>query len=121
MTGPMTFAFCHECGRNGPNECFAGWPATFRSFPRYDESPAAPAKIVNASPETIWFARSVMTRNAWMSAIAPPAIAATRIASSNEPVRCTAQNPITAPTSIIPSTPRLRTPERSASSSPRAA
>ena len=34
--------------------------------------------------------------------------------------RSTAQKPITAPTSIIPSTPRLSTPERSASSSPSA-
>jgi ABC-type uncharacterized transport system permease subunit len=40
------------------NDCRAGWSATFRSLPRYDESPAAPAKIVSASPETIWFARS---------------------------------------------------------------
>ncbi len=90
-------------------------------MPRYDESPAAPAKIVSASPETIWFARSVTTRNAWIAAIAAPAIAATRIASVSEPVRCTAQKPITAPTSIIPSTPRLSTPERSVSSSPSAA
>ena len=108
------------------NWCVAGWSARFRSLPRYDESPAAPAKIVSASPETIWFARSVITRNAWISAIAAPATAATATAPAStagpEPgIRCTAQKPITAPTSIIPSTPRFRTPDRSASSSPSAA
>ena len=95
-------------------------------MPRYDERPAAPAKIVSASPETIWLARSVITRKAWISAIAAPASAATPIAAASESPapacsRCTAQKPITAPTSIIPSTPRLSTPERSASSSPSAA
>ena len=49
-----------------PKEWRAGWSARFRSLPRYDDSPAAPAKIVSASPETIWFARSVTTRNAWI-------------------------------------------------------
>ena len=39
----------------------------------YDESPAAPAKIVSASPDTIWFARRVITRNARISAQAAPA------------------------------------------------
>jgi hypothetical protein len=87
---------------------------------------AAPAKIVSARPDTIWFARSVTTRNAWISAIAAPANAATAIASTStsEPAPrrlWTAQNPVTAPTSIIPSTPRLSTPERSARSSPSAA
>ena len=82
--------------------------------------------VVTARPETIWFARSVMTRNAWISAIAAPASAATRTAAVSTTAespctRWTAQKPITAPTSIIPSTPRLSTPERSASSSPSAA
>ena len=58
--------------------------------------------------------------------IAAPASAATPIAAASERPpetcrRCTVQKPITAPTSIIPSTPRLRTPARSASSSPSAA
>ena len=60
-----------------------GWSARSRSLPRYDESPAAPAKIVSASPETIWFARSVITRNAWISAIAAPASAATTTAAAS--------------------------------------
>ena len=32
-----------------------------------------PAKIVMASPETIWLTRIVIVKKAWMSAIAPPA------------------------------------------------
>ena len=53
-------------------------------MPRYDERPAAPAKIVSASPETIWFARSVITRNAWIARHQrAPASAATTIASAS--------------------------------------
>ena len=104
----------------------AGASARLRSLPRYDESPTAPAKIVSARPETIWLARSVITRKAWIAAIAAPASAATTTAAASAiPVFawtcCTVQKPITAPTSIIPSTPRLSTPDRSASSSPSAA
>ncbi len=61
-----------------------------------------------------------------MSAINAPETAAATTASVSAtaevtPSRCTAQNPHAAPTSIIPWTPRLRTPARSASSSPSAA
>ena len=61
-----------------------------------------------------------------MLATAAPASAATAIAAQSAsgpgpPRRCTTKNPIAAPTSIMPSTPRLRTPERSASNSPSAA
>ena len=61
-----------------------------------------------------------------MLAIAAPASAATAIAAASAigpgpSSRCTTKKPIAAPTSIIPSTPRLSTPERSASSSPSAA
>src|SRR5690349_16102725 len=113
-TGPTTRACCHDVGNTGENDWRAGASASLRSLPRYDERPAAPAKIVSASPETIWFARSVTTRKAWINASAAPARAATTTASPRDPVRWTPQNPITAPTSIIPSTPRFRTPERSA-------
>src|SRR5882672_3748640 len=51
---------------------------------------------------------------------APPSIAAAS-ASSTLLVAMTAENPAMAPTTIMPSTPRLRTPERSATSSPVAA
>ena len=58
--------------------------------------------------------------------ITSPANAAVSTASTSATslgpgARCEAQNPMTAPTSIIPSTPRLSTPDRSASSSPSAA
>src|SRR3954449_1870076 len=71
--GPTTPAVCRLCGRNGWNECLAGESASSRSLPRYDERPAAPAKIVSARPETIWLARSVTTRNARTAAMAAPA------------------------------------------------
>jgi hypothetical protein len=91
----------------------------------YEDRPPAPAKIVSARPATIWLARRVMTRNAWISASAAPATAAIRIAiasatGAGPPMFCTDQKPITAPPSIMPSTPRFSTPERSASSSPSA-
>ena len=113
-------------GKTAWNVWFAGRSARFRSLPRYDESPPAPAKIVSASPDTIWLARSVITRNAWIAAIAaparqPPTTAASSTIAVVAWTRWTAQKPITAPTSIIPSTPRLSTPDRSVSSSPSAA
>ncbi len=85
-----------------------------------------PAKIVTARPETIWFTRMVIDNTAWMRAIAAPATMEARTASSSTSavapcVFCETKNAVTAPMSIIPSTPRLSTPERSASSSPRPA
>ena len=96
------------------------------SVPKYAERPSPPAKIVSASPDTIWLARSVTVRNAWIAAIAAPAAPAATTAASRTTAfapskRCVAQKPTAAPNSIIPSTPRLSTPDRSASSSPRAA
>ena len=109
-----------------PNWYLGGTSAIPRSFPRYDDRPRPPAKIVSASPETIWLARSETTSTAKISAITSAANAAVNTASVSATAigpgaRCIPQNPIAAPTSIIPSTPRLSTPERSASSSPRAA
>jgi hypothetical protein len=116
---------CHDFGKTSWNWCLAGERARSRSLPRYDDKPATPAKIVSARPDTIWLARNVITRNAWIAASAAPASAATPIAPSNATLvvawkRWTAQKPITAPTSIIPSTPRFSTPDRSASNSPSA-
>ena len=71
--GPMTGMSCIPEGRNAWKVFAAGWSASFRSFPRYDDRPAAPAKIVSARPDTIWLARSVMTRNAWIAAMIVPA------------------------------------------------
>ena len=41
-------------------------------MPKYADSPRPPAKIVSARPETIWLARSVTVRKAWIAAIAAP-------------------------------------------------
>ena len=41
--------------------------------------------------------------------------------SQAEPVYCATANPVTAPMTIMPSTPRLSTPDRSTTSSPNAA
>ena len=95
-------------------------------LPRYDDSPSPPQKIVSARPETIWLARSVIVRKAWISETASAENAAISTArksahAADPGACCEAQKPITAPISIIPSTPRLRTPDRSASSSPSAA
>src|SRR4029079_19569309 len=94
--------------------CLAGLSARPRSLPRYDDRTAAPAKIVTARPQTIWVALhviqrkgrvggGVITRNAWIGAIAAPASAATRTAAVSTTAespctRWTAQKPITAPT-----------------------
>ena len=109
------------------NWCFGGTSASPRSLPRYDDSPRPPAKIVSARPETIWLARSVIDeeREDQRDRRAPTNAAVSTASEQRDAAgpgaRCIAQNPITAPTSIIPSTPRLSTPERSASSSPSAA
>ncbi len=123
--GPTIGQFCIEDGNNAWNEWSAGTPERFRSLPRYDESPTPPAKIVRARPDTTWLARNVITRNAWIDAIAAPLTAAITIAAISVPatprwMRWSAQNPATAPISIIPWTPRFSTPERSVSNSPSA-
>ena len=108
---------------SGRNWWVAGRSARWTSAPKYADSPSPPAKIVSARPDTIWLARSVIVRNAWISAIAAPESAAAPTArvsttSSLPCTRCVAQYPTAAPNTIIPSTPRLSTPERSARSSP---
>jgi hypothetical protein len=40
-------------GKTAWKECEAGTSERLRSLPRYEERPAAPAKMVRASPETI--------------------------------------------------------------------
>jgi len=79
--------------------------------------------MVSARPDTIWLARKPTTRIAWIedvaSAARPPIVVASNRTIQSGPVMCcTLQKAVTAPISIIPSTPRLRTPERSARSSP---
>jgi hypothetical protein len=66
-------------------------------------------------------ATKVMVRSANNSASPMPAAMAASTPSSGEPVTNAAPKPHTAPITIMPSTPRLSTPERSETSSPRAA
>ena len=56
-----------------------------------------------------------------MSDIMTPAKMAAAMPSDSEPVRLATAKPATAPITIMPSTPRLSTPERSATSWPCAA
>src|SRR3954452_6397428 len=74
--------------------------------------------MVKASPQATWLARRVSVRKPNSSAISAPASAATARPSSGLPVDAVAMKPAAAPTSIMPSTPRLSTPARSAISSP---
>ena len=53
-----------------------------QTWPRYDDRPSIPAKMVMARPETIWLTRMVMVKKAWMSAIAAPATMEARTASN---------------------------------------
>src|SRR4051812_12474639 len=74
--------------------------------------------MVKARPHATWLARRVSVRKPNSSAISAPATAATARPSNGLPVDAVAMKPAAAPTSIIPSTPRLSTPARSAISSP---
>src|SRR5262249_36572460 len=89
--GPTTGQSWTLEGKTGWKLWGGGLGARFRSLARYDERPAAPAKIVSARPDTIWLARSVITRNARIAAIAAPATAAVPIATARETalVACT--------------------------------
>ena len=78
-------------------------------------------KIVSARPDTIWLARSVTHKKAWIDENSAPATLPPISASHSEPDASPIWNAITAPISIMPSTPRLSTPDFSASSSPSAA
>src|SRR5437763_13525485 len=76
---------------------------------------------VRASPEATWFATKTMVTRPNSAAINAPAPMAARMPTNARPVSLAAAKPHAAPTAIIPSTPRLRTPERSPTSSPSAA
>src|SRR5215831_6160999 len=78
-------------------------------------------RIVSASPVATWLACSEIVSTPKASAASEPASTPASTASPRPPPCATAANAATAPTSIIPSTPRLRTPERSVTSSPSAA
>src|SRR5690606_654914 len=76
---------------------------------------------VSASPVATWLVTSVSVRKANSSENAAPTAMAANTPSHGEPVVCATAKPVTAPMIIMPSTPRLSTPERSTTSSPMAA
>src|SRR5215210_3494170 len=97
-----------------------------QTLARYDDNPAAPARIVSARPDTVWLTRIVIVAKPCSSAPSAPANipAASDIVNTHQPGPPTSwavYAAVTAPSSIIPSTPRLKTPERSAKTSPSAA
>ena len=75
----------------------------------------------SASPDATWFACSVSVTTANTSASAAPAIMPASTPSHGDLVVAATMNATTAPTSIIPSTPRFSTPDFSVTSSPSAA
>src|SRR5206468_4860487 len=89
-------------GKTAWNRWGAGLAARCRSLARYDESRAAPAKIVSARPETIWLARRVITRKARIAAVNAPASPAAPTAAASETalaacIRCPGQHANAAP------------------------
>src|SRR3954447_23025924 len=99
-----------------------GRAATFvfvRPSPRTRASPVP--RNVRARPDTTWSARRWIVTIAWRSARRPPTSIAAMTPIHGLPVDRVVEKPATAPMSIIPSTPRFRTPARSAKISPIAA
>ena len=76
---------------------------------------------VSASPVATWLVTSVSVRNPNSSENSAPTTMAAITPSHGEPVDSATPKPVTAPITIMPSTPRLSTPERSTTSSPTAA
>ena len=94
-------------------------PAFDRPSPSTRASPVP--RNVSARPDTTWSARRWIVTIAWTRLISPPASIAVARPSQALPVETAVEKPATAPISIIPSTPRFRTPDRSAKISPTAA
>ncbi|CAB4731314.1 unannotated protein [freshwater metagenome] len=81
--------------------------------------------MVIARPETVWLTRSVIVANACSRAAADPAAipannASDRTSQPGPSTREAVHDAQTAPISIMPSTPRFSTPERSVSTPPSA-
>ena len=70
-------------------------------------------RIVNASPVATWLATSVSVRKPNSSENSMPATSPPKAPNPAEPVSCAMAKAATAPMIIMPSRPRLRTPERS--------
>ena len=79
------------------------------------------ARKVSAKPETIWSARRVTEKSAWIRASSPPATIPTSRPMTHEPVTSAPHRPQNAPISIMPSSPMLMTPLRSENRPPSAA
>ena len=77
--------------------------------------------MVRARPVATWLDCRPSTRIPKIADIPAPAMMPARIPRNALPVWCTVANATTAPTSIIPSTPRLSTPDFSVTISPMAA
>ena len=91
-------------------------PALLRPSPSTRLMPV-PRKV-SASPLTTWSAWRVMVIKAWIWLIKPAASIATSTPSQGLPVAIATLKALIAPISIMPSTPRFSTPERSANISP---
>src|SRR5690554_6822942 len=76
---------------------------------------------VSARPVATWLVTSVSVRKPNSSENSAPTTMAARTSSHGDPVVSATPKPVTAPMIIMPSTPRLSTPERSTTSSPTAA
>ena len=83
------------------------------------ESPTP--KSESARPVATWFAISVSAIAPKISDVPAPAAMPAAMPSHGEPLFDATMNATTAPTSIIPSTPRFSTPDFSVTSSPSAA
>ena len=76
---------------------------------------------VSAKPVATWLDKKYCVRIANITDNAAPPIAAQRKPTIGDPVKTAAANPEKAPVIIMPSTPRLRTPDFSTTNSPMAA
>ncbi len=91
-------------------------PALLNPSPNTTLMPA-PRKV-SASPLTTWSAWSVITMKAWIWLMRPANNMAASTPIHGLPVAMVTLKPVIAPISIMPSTPRFKTPERSEKISP---
>ena len=99
--------------------------ASFTPGSPVNDSPIRPdspsPNSVSASPVATWLVTSVWVRKPNTSDVATPAPSPATMPTAADPEVYAAAKPHTAPITIIPSTPRLSTPERSTTNSPMAA
>jgi len=77
------------------------------------------ARMLMATPLTIWFPTNLTTRTAWSRPSRPPTSTAARTPSQGFPVKKLTATPEKAPVSIMPSRPMLTTPALSEKIPPR--